>query len=392
MTVLSRTSKLGFAVEVTPGTYLAPTIAVPFTKATYEGIQAPLRDESIRANDSVLQGLYAGPSNSTWDIEHHAYPDLTGYWLRFIGPDTVTAATATTLSALTTVGATSISLPVTIPAGTTIRIDTAANTEYAITGTPTGSGPYTIPLVTVAGGTTPLPLAFAHSAAAAVTTTTTHTFKQVSTGARPPSYSFSVWDNVDYRGWAGCVMSDLAIKIDPKNTVTVNPKFSGFPEAIVSSFTPAYNNAQPFLGWQWSMFNAGAASTRGLTLDLTLKRAVEVIAASDGTQGPREIFAGALETDGTYKVIHENVTDYNLFLNYAQTPTTATLAQPAQLGGAQVGGASLAITMSQSGYSKGTRDLSSLYVQGNYSLSGINNATDAGVVSVVLKNFVTTAY
>lgn len=393
MTVLSRLSKLGMAIEATPGTYLAPTFAIPFTKASYETVQDPLRDESIRANDSVLQGLYAGPSHATWDVETHMYPDVVGYFLRMIGPDTVTAATATTLSSSASAGATSISTVASIPAGSTIRIDTATNTEYAITGTPTGSGPYTIPLVTVAGGSTSLPLALPHSSGVAVTTTTTHTFKQITTGVRPPAYSITVYDNVDTRGWAGCVMSDLSIKIDPKGTVTFNPKFAGFPEAVVSTFTPTYTTLQPLIGWQWTHTNAGGASTRGLTYDVALKRAVEVIHSSDGTQGPREIFPGALEADSTYKAIYENLTDYNLFLNYAQTqPTTATISQPAQVGGAQIGGASLALTMSQPATHKGTRDLGSVYVQASYSLSGIQNTTDSGVVQAVLKNFSTASY
>lgn len=392
MPVLSRLSKLGFAIEVTPGTYLAPTTAFPFTKASYETIQDPLRDESVRNNDSVLQGIYPGPSHATWDVETHMYPDLAGYFLRFIGPDTVTAATATTLSAPTSAGATSITTAATIPAGSTIRIDTAANTEYAITGTPSGVGPYTIPLVTVAGGAVPLALSLGHLTAVAVTTATTHTFKQTGTSVRPPSYSLTVNEGVDTRGWAGCVMSDLAIKIDPKGTVSFNPKFAGFPESVVSAFTPSYTVVQPFLGWQWTMSNAGASSTRGLTYDLALKRAVEVIHSSDGTQGPREIYAGALESDGSYKAIYESLTDMNLFLNYTQSATVAQLTQPAQVGGNQIGGASLAFTMTQSGVHKGQRDLSGTYVQASFSWSGIQNATDAGVVAAVLKNFTTTTY
>ncbi len=392
MTALSRLAKLGFAGEDTPGTDLAPTTALPFTKASYETMQDPLRDESVRANDSVLQGLYAGPSSATWDVESHFYPDLAGYFLRFIGPDTVTAATATTLSASTSIGATSLSTAASIPAGSSIRIDTAGNTEYAITGTPTGSGPYTIPLVTVAGGAVPLALSLAHSSSVAVTTTTTHTFKQNNTGTRPPAYSLTVNEGIDTRGWSGAVISDLSIKIDPKGTVTFNPKFTSFPESSVSTFTPSYSPQQPFLGWQWTMTNAGASSTRGLSYDLSLKRTVEPIYSSDGTQGPREIFAGGLEVDGAYKAIYESTADYNSFLNYAQTPTTATIAQPAQVGGTQVGGCSLTLTMSQSGWHKGTRDIGSTYVQASYSLSGIANATDGGVVAAVLRNFVTAAY
>lgn len=391
MTQLSRLAKLGMAIETTAGTYLAPTFSVPFTKASYETIQDPLRDESVRNNDSVLQGLYAGPSHSTWDVETHLYPDIVGYFLRFIGPDVVTAATSTTLSAASTVGATSISTTASIPAGSVIKIDTAANIEYAVTGTPTGTGPYTIPLLTVAGGTTPLALTIAHSSGAAVTTQTTHTFKQT-TASRPPSFSITVNDTVDTRGWVGCAISDLGIKIDPKGTVTFNPKFAGFPEGSQTTFTPSYTSTQPLLGWQWTMTNAGGSSTRGLTYDLALKRAAEVIHSSDGTQAPREVFTGGLESDGQYKAIFESLVDMNLFLNYTQTATSATLTQPPQAGGTQIGGASLTLTMSQSGYHKATRDLSQTYVQASFDLSGIANTTDSGVVQAVLKNFSTAAY
>lgn len=381
MTKLSRLSFLGCAQESVAGTYLAPTFSVPFLKASYETTQVPLRDESIRGNDAVLQGLYAGPSESTWDVEMHGYTDIIGNWLRIIGPDTVTAATTTTLSSGSIIGATSISTAASIPAGSTIRIDTAGNTEYAITGAPTGSGPYTIPIVTPTTGLTKI-----HSSAVAVTTTTTHTFAQ-SSSVRPPTFSMSVWDTIDYRGWAGCKMSELAIKIDPKATITFSPKFIGFPEAVVASFSPSYTAVQPELGWGWTMTDAGSASTRGLSLDLTAKRATEAIHSSDGTQGPREVFDGALELDGSYKAIYEDLSDMNLFLNYTQTPVVATLTKAIAFGGE-----SLAITMSQGGVPKAQRDLGQTYVQATFDISAIYNATDSGIAKVVLRNWTSSAY
>lgn len=53
----------------------------------------------------------------------------------------------TSLSATTTAGATSITTPISIAAGTTIVI-LGANSETAVTGTPSGTGPYTIPVTT----------------------------------------------------------------------------------------------------------------------------------------------------------------------------------------------------------------------------------------------------
>ncbi|BFP50029.1 hypothetical protein KCMC57_63970 (plasmid) [Kitasatospora sp. CMC57] len=382
MTQLSKLATLGLAKETVAGTYVAPTVGIPFMSANFEDKVEPIRDESWRGNDTVLQGLYAGPINAEWDLEVMAYPDLVGHFLRgTIGPDTVTAAISTTLSSSTIVGATSISVAASIPAGTTIRIDTAANVEYATTGTPTGAGPYTIPIVTPAGG-----LTIAHTSSVAVVTTTKHTFKQDPTVAIP-SYSLTVYDTTRTLGYAGLKWTDLAVKIDPKGALTFAPKGLSFPGAVQSLAAETYSTYTPLLGWAWTTTQNAVASTRGLTLDLSIKRAGEAISSSDGTQAPREIFVGALEADGTYKAIFENQTDMDTFINYSQLPLVATIAQPLA-----AGGQSLVLTMTKSGFTSGKRDLGSNYVQASFGISGIYNATDGGAVSAVLNNFQTAAY
>src|SRR5258708_3036766 len=97
MTYLSRLTKLGLAKEGTPNTYQAPTISVPFRTAKFVDVITPLRDESIRANDVVVQGINQGPWSTTWDVETDGYADLAGYFLRgVIGPDTITTAGVST--------------------------------------------------------------------------------------------------------------------------------------------------------------------------------------------------------------------------------------------------------------------------------------------------------
>lgn len=381
MTYLSRLAKLGLAKETTAGTYVAPTDSIPFTKASFEDIVAPLRDESVRANDAVLQGLYAGTTNSTWDIDTNLYPDVVGHFLRaMIGPDTVGAGVSTVLASGSSPG-TSISTSASIGANAIIQVDTGTNLEYAKVASVSGSGPYTLTL-TAPG------LTLSHSNGVAVVSQTSHTFAQNRTSSTVwPTYSITVDDLTDVRGHTSCVCSEVALKVDPKGIVTISPKYVGFASTTQSTFTPSYTTAQPLLGWQWTMTNAGGASTRGLTLDLTLKRAVDPIWSSDGVQQPREVFPGAMEMDGSYKAIYENNTDLNLYLNYTQSPTVATLTQPVS-----VGGASLAVTMTKSGYHKGAVALDQVYVQASFDISAIYNSTDSGITSVVLKNFRSTAY
>lgn len=381
MTQLSRLAILGIAKETTPNTYLAPTAFIPFTKADFEDQYAEIKDMSFRANDTELQGMYQGVVEADWTIDLMAYPDISGHFLRgMIGPDTVTPGITTATSASSVAGATSLSTTASIPAMSYIQIDTGVNLEYAQVTAVTGVGPYTL---TVAGAGAAGGLQFAHASAVAVVSQTTHTFKQSPARA---TYSLTVYDTTQTLGYAGAAFSDLDIKIDPKNAVMFNTKLKTFPGVLQSSVTPTYTQNVPALGWEWNMNNAGAASTRGLTYDLKVKRKLDVIHSSDGVQAPREIFQGALSVEGTYNTIFENQIDMNLYINYTQTPTTASLQQPLS-----AGGASLALTLSKSGYHKGKREWKD-YVEAQFTLAGIYNTTDAGAVSAVLKNYVSTAY
>jgi hypothetical protein len=372
---------LGLARETTAGTWLAPSVGIPFLKGEYEDMYAQIKDESVRGNDTILQGMYQGPGHSEWSLDLHPYPDLIGHFLvAMIGPDTVTAGVSTTLSASTIAGATSISTAATIPVGSTIQIDTGSNIEWAVTGTPTGTGPYTIPITTPASG-----LKFGHTSGAAVVSQSTHVFKQST--APLPTYSLTYYDTLQTLSSSWCRLSDLQLKIDPKGAVGLSLKYTGFPSVVQTSQTETFSTYDPLLGWSWNMTNAGAPSTRGLTLDTTIKRAVEAIPSSDGTQNPREVFGGAIEVDGTYKAIFDTQTDLNLYLQYTQSPTSAALAQPLARGGQ-----SLSLTMSKSGYYKGKRDLSQAYAQADFSIGGIYNSTDGGAVQATLKNYQSSAY
>lgn len=97
---------------------------------------------------------------------------------------------ATTLAANSAAAATSISTAASIAADSVIRIGTGATADYAVTGTPSGAGPYTIPIAYPAGG---LPLA--HTSGDAVTVVTT-SFLPVAVGTSAEVRSYAAGDNV----------------------------------------------------------------------------------------------------------------------------------------------------------------------------------------------------
>jgi hypothetical protein len=391
MTQLARYGWLAGVKEVTPGTWLAPVWSVPYTGSSgFEDMYGAIDDQSVRNNDTIEQGSYQGPAHAEWSIDLMAYPDLIGHTLAgTVGPDTVTAATATTLSVLTTVGATSISTAVALPAGQVIRIDTSTLVEYAWTdGTATGSGPFVSNVTTVLGktGANRVGLSLGHASSVAVTTTTTHTFKQ-NPAVALPTYSFTYWDTTQFLSTSYGRFSDLGIKIDPKGAITMSTKLTSFPSVSATGSAPAYTVFDPLLGWSWTMTSGGVASTRGLSCDIAIKRAVEAIGSSDGTQTPREVFAGALECDYTLKAIFENNLDLNLFLLNTQLPLTVAAQQPVARGGQ-----SLSVTSSKSAWQKGKRDMSQAYVQADYSVKAIYNSTDGGAVQAVLSNWQASGY
>jgi len=389
MAKLARLGTLAMGKESSgsPGTYVAPNIGLPYTGSSgFEDVIAQLRDESVRADDSVLHGSYQGPSSSDWSIDLMAYPDLAPHFFcATIGPDVVTAGTSTTLSVLTAVGATVVSLPVSLAAGTIIRLDTGALQEYAVTvGAPTGTGPYVHTVTTVAGAS--VGLAYGHAVSAVVQTPTIHTFKQ-NPAIALPTYSLTYFDTVSTVSCSYVRFSEVGLKIDPKASVSLSLKATGAPSVPQTAATGAYTAYDPWLGWSWTQTIGGAASTRGLTYDATFKRAVEAIASSDGTQGPREVFAGALEYDGTLKAIYENSLDLGLFTGNTQLPLVMALQQPISRGGQ-----SLTLTSSKSAVFKGKRDLSGPYSNADFSVSGVANTVDGGVVQAVVANWQTTAY
>ena len=388
MTVLSRLTALGGARETGgQGTYLAPTFSIPWTAAEYEDATDPLRDESVRANDSVVQAVVAGPKQANWSITCSNYLDILGNWFVAMGLfDTVTPGVSTTFATGGSLaGATSISSTATIPSGSVVKVGSGSAVEYATTGSPSGGGPYSIPVTGLGAGGG---LIYAHSSGDPIVSQTTHTFKQNRTFSTVwPSFSFTTQDGVDTLGWSGCVASELGLKIDPKALTSSDIKFTGQPSATQSTFSYAASAMQPTAGWGWTVTNASGVSTRGLTGDFTLKRSDEAIHASTGSQAPREVFAGALECDLAYKAIFENDTDINLFRSYIQTPTVHTVTKPLASGGE-----SLVLTMSVSAYTTSKVVNSGSYLTLDQAVVGVNNSTDSGVTSVKLLNFVSASY
>jgi hypothetical protein len=384
VTYLSRTAKLGIAAETTDSVYVTPAFTIPFEHGTsFRDHIIQLHDNTIRGSDVCEQDIQQGPYWSDWRITTLGYPDWAGWLLRaMIGPDQYTPGAVTTFAAPAAPGATTITLTAAPPAGSVLMLGTGTSLEYTRCGTPAGTGPYTVP---VTG------LLSAHAAGDPARSQASHVFRQNRVFGVPwPSYSLTSDDGTECLGWPGCILGSVTVKVTDTGWMTLASTWNGFPPAGTATFTEAETSAQPPAGWSWQVTTAGAVSTRGKSLDLTLYRTLDTVTTLDSYQAPYGIFAGPMCTKGRYTAIFDSTSDLNLYRQGIQDPAVWTFTQPAQLGGSV-----LSLTLSRSGWTDGTVSLEEPYVTAGFSLAGIANTTDSpasGVTQASLSNFTQAAY
>lgn len=386
MTYLARTARLGIAAEPTPANWAAPTFTVPFEQGTrFRDRITQLYDQTIRARDvtdfqDIQQGMYA----SDWTVSTLAYGDWAGWLFRaMVGPDTYTPGTATTFAAGANPGAKTISLAAAPPAGSVLQLGAGSTQEYVQAGTPTGAGPYTVPVAAPAAG-----LRYAHATGDAATSQATHLFQQNRVVGQPwPSYSLTTDDGTETLGWPGCILGQLNLRVTAQDRVSLTSTWTGFPPIAEAAFAEAETSVQAPSGWGWTVTTAGGPSTRGLSLDLALARELTPRPMLNGQQAPYLIFPGALKTTGTYQAIFDTPADLDLYRQALQEPAVWTFGQPVASGGA-----SITVTLTRSGWTDGEASLNdpSGYVAAGFKLAGIANTTDSphsGVAQVTLMNF-----
>jgi hypothetical protein len=230
----------------------------------------------------------------------------------------------------------------------------------------------------------------AHPAGDPAQSQATHVFKQDWRFGVPwPTYSLTTDDGVDLLGWPGCTLSRMRLQVTKDGYARLSGDWTGWPPvAAATAATPA-SGTQPSGGWEWGITTAGGASTRGISLDLSLARPLQVSKCL-GQQGPYAIAPGEMRASGAYKAIYDSPDDLNLYRQAIQEPAVWTLSQPLLQGGC-----SLEVALSLSGWIQGAVSLEEQYVTAAYRLSGIANTLDSpqyGVASVVLANYWNQSY
>lgn len=325
---------VGIANETTQGTPVAMTNTILCDEIKPKDNPTFLEDKSWRgsmATDSFAK--IAGVKIAELELGGPAYGDGLGYFLKNIFGDmsvtgTSTGSGGTTLSATAAAGAATISTVATIPNGTIIQIGTGATAEVFTTGTPTGAGPYSIPLSSPTGG-----LVFGHASAQAVQPVTgpytqAHSLLN-SGGGQPISHTITHFLGPTAasgaRQYPGACFSEIGLKFNPASELlTWSGKATTWPSvALGSAPVAAPSTVLPVASWRMLLGVGGPAA--GGTLintvtdgELTIKRELSPYYTVTGTQNPYIIQRGGLSLEGKLNFVASDESPLLYMLNNTQ--------------------------------------------------------------------------
>lgn len=314
-------SYLGIGLEVTPNTAVPPTMFLPVKTMTPMDKLTLLADEGLRGAPVKTYGHVAGPLWAEYEFAGDVFADSIGWALAGVLGDVVYSGTytgsgTTTLAAGCSAGATTISTAASIANGTRIQIDTGVLSEVVVTsGTPTGAGPYTIPVPA---------LKYAHLSTVTVQPVTAPYTTAVSTlcagNFQGPTYTLTDWNsNITGYQLAGTRFSEVGFKFAGNGKLEYTAKATSLSNATTTKPSYANNSTQIFAGWQGVVKIGGTTIASLVDGELNIKRAVENIDTADGTQAPAANFGAQVEADGKMTLVMEADTYRAQFVS--ATPT-----------------------------------------------------------------------
>lgn len=323
---------IGFGVEATQGTVVAPTQSMPVDHFDPEDKWVWLDDKALRGSMTEPYNRVQGPGHSEFAFSGPGYLDTLPFLLSNILGDvaysgTYTGSGTTTLASSAAAGATTISTTLTIAATTKIQIDTGALSEVRIVSTVTGSGPFTLTLNA--------PLTSAHASAVVVKPVQapySDAFAVLNSGtAQPSSLSITDWQgptaSTAARVYPGCCLSELTIKGSAESsTLMIDAKGMGWPSVPAGTApVPILSNVLPQAAWQGQIGLAGTVGTTQVKtindFEIAIKRVIEPIYTAQNSSNPYFIQRGKVTVSGKYAVVAADETSLTYLTSNTQPQT-----------------------------------------------------------------------
>jgi hypothetical protein len=212
----------------------------------------------------------------------------------------------------------------------------------------------------------------------------THTFNLAA--SQPPGFSFCDYDGIAQRQLTGSMLSEVDFKFTPEGGLTASIKGQSLAlTSVVSALAPTYISEPPLLGWEAGLTIGGSADVLMVSFDLSLKRKLSPQWTAQSTQSPYCIWAGVLGVTGKLTFDVTGDTEMGYYLNNTQPATVITLTAPTT-------GYSIAFQLSKCAFTKGSWNTGKDWLQADFDITGVYNATDAGPACIIVKNGMSTVY
>ncbi|HDR8003429.1 TPA: hypothetical protein QCY70_004944 [Bacillus cereus] len=208
----------------------------------------------------------------------------------------------------------------------------------------------------------------------------THKFQVLD--ALAPTFTASDYNTVTERRYAGAILDELDFKFDADTAVKVTAKMKSKASVVASKSTPTITVAKPFLGFTSTLTLGSTVDADLLGGEVSIKRDNQLIFAGNNTQDPTRYITGRIEATGKLTMDFDNEDDLNAYLNGTQQAVKISFVLDANT--------SLEFSFGKVDVTKVTVDRSQEYIRADMSFKALYNATDAGMVTVTLKNAVAT--
>jgi hypothetical protein len=332
----SSRSWLGIGREITTGTPVSPSNAIPLDKSSYEpeDMIKYLEDLAIRGYMSHRYADVEGVTDASFSYGSPYFGDVWGYFFDNLFGDMSTVGSngtsSTTTTQALTAGATSgsVSALTGYTNSSIVQIGTGSIAEVVI--------------LNASGGTigssinfTSYPLRFAHANGAAVQVVSgpyTHTFAVLNQtagyggipGAQPPTHTVTdttyLTPTVNARAYPSLVVGQLDISGNAEGLlmakVSGNSWLSapaGTAPVNTTTFTP------PLAAWNSTITVGGTAVYSNGEWAVSMKRELGIYWTAQGAQNPYTLARGDLDATGSQKYsVASDESGLNLFLNNTQ--------------------------------------------------------------------------
>lgn len=370
----------------TPSTTTAVT-TIPLDKNDYSPEDTPhfLPDEAIRGVMAQLYNDIIGVEDATFSFGGPAFLDNEGIWLDNTFGDLSSVSNGTLgtpqpLSAPITVGATSLTVGVSLGSVTTGSI-------IAIT-----DGPASEIVIATSGSTgtvvnfTNTPTRFAHTTSATaalqtVATNYTHTFSLLNSGTgQPPTHTLTdftgLTTTVGARAYPSACVSQLDFTGNVEQLLMSKVSGNSWLSAPAAS-APAANTSfvTPLANWQSTVTLAGAQNFGISEWNWSAKRVLQVYWTAQNSQTPYIIARGGLGvTIGLNFAVPQDETPLTEMLSSGPISVAITITNG--LAGANLLSMTLTTTRTQTVKSKPSRN--AVIVAYDNQLEALANTTDVG--------------